>query len=639
VSDLLAGTTVVLVGTTRPMMAAARWYADLGATVRVKSTATPDLADRLWLGDHAQVRGDVVANLRIIEHGADEHGVTAPVTVRYSSTGETAPNSHQTLDERELAAVGGVAVAIGSPDRPPLPLPEGCLDHMVGTHIAGAGLLALFAGTAEVEVAAVDVAAWAVATNANLYLPYGSPWYRAGRRASGSGGGYPYSVFDVADGQFCLIGRTTADWESLVRAMGSPTWATEQRYNDRRAMGRDYPQEVDDRLAPWLGSHTRDELLVLAAEFGFPAGPLRTPAEVLSMPSMADRWRPATVDGTDARSPGEPFDVVSTSGAEPPPPLDGLFVLDLSWVWSGPAVGTALADVGATVLKVESSTRPDNTRLRGRSSAAAVSAEAPSLELTPYFHAVNRGKHSVALNLTTSEGRAALARLADQADIIIENLSPGVMTRLGVAPRNVHATNPSCVYLSMRGYREHPSTAGLRAYAPVLSGGAGVESLVAYPGEAPIGMMTFGLSDANAASQGLLLALAGLCARRAHGSGAAIMLSQSEAATLANGRNLVRTQLGSLESGLQPLNDDDSIVTREKLPSAPWTSADLFSKVSTRWVGELEVARLPWRQNGEFPTVRGAGPELGQDTASSLTERLGMTASDVAEGRKRGAYV
>jgi crotonobetainyl-CoA:carnitine CoA-transferase CaiB-like acyl-CoA transferase len=636
VSDLLKGLRVAVVGGSRVIRVAASWLNDLGAQVRMRSTTEPDEDERLWLGEFDPAPVEATVDLLIAENGADTSGLRAPVTVRYAASSTVSPEPLDDLDGRALAARGGVAVAIGEVDRPPLPVPDGCLEHMVGSHVAGAAIAALLDGTSEVEVAGVDVVAWSVATNANLYLPYGSRWHRAGRRANGSGGGYPYSVFDVADGQFCLIARTARDWDTLMRAAGSPPWAGLPRYQNLRAMGRDYPHEVDERLAPWLRRLTRADLVAMAAEFGFPGGPIRRPDEVLSNPSIEHRWG-TTEAGNPIRVPGPPFDVDSTTGVREPPPLSQTLVLDLSWVWSGPAVGVALADLGATVIKIESSTRPDNSRLRGRPSGMEIPAGAPELELTPYFHAVNRGKRSVGLNLRTTEGRRLLAELATRADVIIENLSPGVMQRLGVAPRQVHERNPDCVYVSLRGYREHPTTAGLRAYAPVLSGGAGIEALVAYEGEPPIGMMTYGLSDANAASQGVLLALAGLYARRARSTGAAVTLSQLDAAVSANGLNLVREQQGRPQPHLRPFDDQEPVVTFDELPRAPWTSPDLFTTVSTPWLGGLRVSRLPWRRDGRLPEAGSAGPVLGADTVAQLTSRLRIDPTRIEELRRAGA--
>ena len=71
--------------------------------------------------------------------------------------------------------------------------------------------------------------------------------------------------------------------------MGKPAWTEEPRYQDLRAMGRDYPEEVDALVTPWLMQHTRAELRALAERLGFPLGPLRTMAEVVAEPQFAHR--------------------------------------------------------------------------------------------------------------------------------------------------------------------------------------------------------------------------------------------------------------------------------------------------------------------------------------------------------------
>jgi hypothetical protein len=344
---------------------------------------------------------------------------------------------------------------------------------------------------------------------------------------------------------------------------------------------------------------------------------------VLELPALRERWRVGDSDGKSVRSPGPVFDAVpapppaaAAASDDDEPPL----VLDLSWVWSGPAVSVGLADLGATVVKVESSTRPDNTRLRGAPVGFEPPPGAPPLELSRYFHALNRGKRSVELDLKSEGGRARLRELAARADVIVENLSPGVMERWGVAPAAVHSFNPRCVFVSMRGYRAHPTTAGLRAYAPALSSAAGFEHLVAYPGEAPLGAMNIAFSDGLAAAQGLMLVLAGLWRRRASGAGSAIELCQHEAAILANGRNLLASQLGRLGEGLEPFAAGDQVVGVEQLPEAPAVSAELFGSVSSRWLGEVAVARLPWRRDGALPELGPAGPELGADSSEFLGE-------------------
>jgi crotonobetainyl-CoA:carnitine CoA-transferase CaiB-like acyl-CoA transferase len=637
--SLLEGLKVEVDGEARPLHVAARWLADLGATVTSFRPSSHDPTDEAWLGTldpPGDERGP--ADLLLLERGVQSSSPEARTTVVYSGTGSRAGHARQQLNDRSLAAVGGVAVAIGDPDRAPLPLPDGCLDAMVGTHLAAAGLAALLSDTKETEVAGVDVVAWAVATNLQLYLPYGLPWYRAGRRASGSGGCYPYGLFDAADGLYCLIGRTDRDWISLRAAMGEPAWADTPEFRDPRVLGRRYPWKADAGVDAWTRTHTRADLTDILVRHAFPGGPVLRPEEVIQLPSVADRWRQISPDGRQLLAPGPPFDVAGTSAVHSEKALRDLFVLDLSWVWSGPAVGVALADLGATVVKVESATRPDNTRLRGRPETFPIDPSTPALEVTPYFHGVNRGKRSVSLNLATEGGRSILWKLATQADVIVENLTPGVMARFGIAPDRLLETNPGCVFLSMPGYGGHPSTAGLRAYAPVLSAGAGIESLVAYPGEAPVGAMTFGFSDANAASAGLVLALAGLFARRTGGGGSAITLSQFEAAVFANGHNLLAAQLGEIGRGLEPIGATEAAIVRaEDLGASPWVSADLLARVRSPWLGEISVARLPWRQDGEFPAASDPGPAIGAHTDEVLRDRLSLEGAEIAALRSNGS--
>lgn len=624
------GLRVLLQGSSRRLAVAGRLLADLGATVNAPFEASLEPSDRAWLGV-TPAAPDTATDLCLID-GPPRDGLfetAATTAVFVVGTGSTAGHGHQPVGERELAGLAGVAVVVGEPGRPPLPVPPGCLDAVVGAHVAGAGLAGLLAGTRRVEVAAVDVIAAAVATNASNFLPYGVPWHRAGRRASASGGCYPYGLFRVADGYVCLIGRSRDDWEALLLAAGEPEWSRRPRYRDLRAMGRDYPDEVDALLAPWLERQSVDGLVAAGAAHGFPVGPVRTPAEVLETPALAGWWRRGRVGGEVVQVPGCPFALRGVAGGGALPELEDLFVLDLSWVWSGPAVGAALADLGATVVKVESRRRLDNTRLRGRPSFLRDVAEAPALEVAPLFHALNRGKHSLALDLTSASARDVLLRLAESAHVIVENLRPGVCDRFGLDPATMAEINPGCVYLSMPGYPAHPDFAGLRAYAPVLSGAAGIESVVRYPGEDVLGLSTFGFSDANAAAQGILAVLAGLWGRRRAGVGSRVVLNQFSGAVFANGRNLVDAQVGALEEGLEPLSEADALVRAEDLPASPWTSADLFASLPHPWLGDLLLPRLPWRMDGRFRPIERTGPVLGDANGRMLRDVLCLSHEEV----------
>jgi crotonobetainyl-CoA:carnitine CoA-transferase CaiB-like acyl-CoA transferase len=290
-----------------------------------------------------------------------------------------------------------------------------------------------------------------------------------------------------------------------------------------------------------------------------------------------------------------------------------------------------MADLGATVVKVESRTRPDNTRLRRGLPPGAVADDAPRTEISPYFHGMNRGKRSLTLDVKSPGGRDLLAALSERADVIIENLSPGVMTRAGVDAEQVAARNPGCVHLSMRGYSDHPSTAGLRAYAPVLSGRAGIEHLIAYPDGTRTGAMTFGQSDANAVAMSITLMLAGLWSRRRHGGGSSTTLFQNEGAAWANGRNLLAAQLG----GVAPLRPivEHAPVAFEALDG----SAGMLRRLPHRWLGEVVAAALPWTLDGVRPGPTRPGPVLGEHTHELLRDVLGLDDGTIAAHEAAGS--
>jgi crotonobetainyl-CoA:carnitine CoA-transferase CaiB-like acyl-CoA transferase len=124
--------------------------------------------------------------------------------------------------------------------------------------------------------------------------------------------------------------------------------------------------------------------------------------------------------------------------------LDDLRVLDFSRVLAGPLTTMLLADLGATVIKVERPGVGDDTRAWGP-------PYDPSGQAT-YFGAVNRNKASVAIDLGTADGRAQARALAREADVVVENFRPGVMERLGLGHEELSAENQALVYCSITGF-------------------------------------------------------------------------------------------------------------------------------------------------------------------------------------------
>ena len=125
-------------------------------------------------------------------------------------------------------------------------------------------------------------------------------------------------------------------------------------------------------------------------------------------------------------------------------PLSGLLVADFSRVLAGPYATMLLADLGATVVKVERPGAGDDTRAWGP-------PYAPDGQST-YFHSVNRNKRSIALDLTDPDDLAVAQHLARTCDVLVQNYKPGGLRRFGLDHASVAAVNPGVVYCSISGF-------------------------------------------------------------------------------------------------------------------------------------------------------------------------------------------
>src|SRR3989304_2252723 len=124
-------------------------------------------------------------------------------------------------------------------------------------------------------------------------------------------------------------------------------------------------------------------------------------------------------------------------------PLAEVKVLDLTRVLAGPYCTMFLGDLGAEVVKIEQPDVGDDTRAWGPPFAGGGSA---------YFLCINRNKKSVALDLKSNQAVGLLRRLAEGADVLVENFRPGTMERLGLGERELRAVNPRLIYASLSGF-------------------------------------------------------------------------------------------------------------------------------------------------------------------------------------------
>ena len=184
----------------------------------------------------------------------------------------------------------------------------------------------------------------------------------------------------------------------------------------------------------------------------------------------------------------------------PAAPLDGLLVVDLTRVLSGPYCTMLLGDMGARVIKIEQPGRGDDTRAWGPPFVGSESA---------YFLSVNRNKESLALDLKHPDATPVLDALLDRADVLVENFRPGKMDRLGLGWERVSARWPRVVYCSISGFGQTGPRRGQPGYDAVVQAESGLMSITGDADGPPyrLGVAIADIVSGMFAAQGIAMAL------------------------------------------------------------------------------------------------------------------------------------
>jgi crotonobetainyl-CoA:carnitine CoA-transferase CaiB-like acyl-CoA transferase len=218
-----------------------------------------------------------------------------------------------------------------------------------------------------------------------------------------------------------------------------------------------------------------------------------------------------------------PAPTAAGSHVAAPAPLAGLKVLDLSWVVAGPVIGRALADFGATVVRVESSTRVETAR-----HMPPFYGDAPGPENSALYVTCNAGKLGVTVDLGTERGREVVRRLADWSDVVLESFSPGQMKRWGLDYATLSAGRPELIMLSTAIMGQTGPYARLAGYGNVGAALSGFQDIVGWPDLPALG--PFGpYTDYIGPRFSLATLLAAVDHRQRSGKGCYIDVSQVEA--------------------------------------------------------------------------------------------------------------
>ncbi|MFB2586441.1 CaiB/BaiF CoA transferase family protein [Herbiconiux liukaitaii] len=205
--------------------------------------------------------------------------------------------------------------------------------------------------------------------------------------------------------------------------------------------------------------------------------------------------------------------------APTPGALSGVLVLDLSRVLAGPYAATMLADLGATVVKIENPADPDVSR--GFPPYLTSGDE----EFSGYYAQYNRGKLGLALDLKSEEGKQVLRDLVVKADVLVENFRPGTMEKLGLGFETLIELNPRLVYTAISGYGQTGSRSRRPAFDNTAQAAGGLWSMNGYADQPPVRVgVTIG--DLSATLFGVVGTLAALRHAERTGEGQLVDVAQ-----------------------------------------------------------------------------------------------------------------
>ena len=468
---------------------------------------------------------------------------TSLAVVRIADVGQRGPYVGRPTSGLVLQALGGWVSSHGVPGQEPVQVGARLHEFAAGTFAAAGALTAVRAARAEEKVVVVDLSVIECLVGTLPYpnlvmedmLAAGLPPPQARH--------FPLpGIVRCRDGWVGINALTGQHFVDACAMFELDEFASRQ---PELAAGGPLLDEFFARLEPWLMARDAAEIVELSQAFRVPAAPVGDGRMLLEYAQF--RARPFFVSDRDHAMPGPPYRLSATPARRPggapalsarraapthrepgpaPPassglPFAGLRVLDLGTFWAGPYCTMYLGALGADVVKVESTRRPDGFRFSG-----AVPDMGPDwYERGGVFAATNLNKRDVTLDLTTDEGRALLRRLIERADVLLENFSARVVEQFELGYEQVRAVKPDIVMVRMPGFGLVGPWRDYVGWAMVIEQATGMASVT---GPAARPMHPGGLADPVIGMHAVVAVQAALAHRERTGAGQLIEVAQLE---------------------------------------------------------------------------------------------------------------
>jgi len=290
--------------------------------------------------------------------------------------------------------------------------------------------------------------------------------------------------------------------------------------------------------------------------------------------------------------------------------LEGIRIADFTWAWAGPYGTMLLAFMGAEVIKIESTKRPDHSRMR--SLAAGPTFGGP--DHAPIFNDLNLSKMSITLDLSQPKAVELAKKVVSISDVVAENFRPGVMDKLGLGYEALKEVKPDVIMLSSSAVGGTGPQRHYVGYAPTFAALGGMAHLTGFPDGPPVPLM--GSSDLRSATTSAFAILVALYHRAQTGEGQHIDLSSTETIAVLVGdaildytmNNRVSSRKGNRDEIMAPHNcypcqgnnwvsiaiatDEEWESFCDALGNPPWTKDERFTDAFRRWQNQEELDKL-----------------------------------------------
>ena len=413
--------------------------------------------------------------------------------------------------EECIQALTGIVATTGAADKPPVAIGVPILEMTSAVYAAASVLLALRVRRLHGLGQRIDISLADTAVNslANfLALHFG------GLRPERSGNRHPLYVpwgsYRARDGYLLACAVTDEQFQRVCRAVGAPDLAIDPRYSTATGRLRHFA-ELDCRINAWAATHTVDECEAAMVGAGVASGPIVRPEDLEREPNLAhrgsmlrlrDEERDATVIVPASPIRGGPIRVVHPAripvrGGDEAAVAALLRERRASWaapparipVGVTPLAGVRIVEIGHYTVA------PLASRIMGAFGADVIKVEAPQGDAVRYgpplrddgqayiFALSNTDKRGLVLNLREDSDRERLHRLLAQADILIENMRPGALARLGLGGAVLRKRHPRLIYCSITGFGTDSVYDGRAALDSVIQAMSGMMSLTLAEGE------------------------------------------------------------------------------------------------------------------------------------------------------------